>query len=98
MAVLHGIVLDYDTCSLEMWGFKISEQAMLVTGRRWDTIVANEGLCENQNLTAVGRVGHGLRISNQGGSEHSFARDVGLRTKRLARKDWSILKVAVSDV
>ena len=37
---------------------------MLVTSSRWYTVVTNQGLGEHENLSTVGGVGHGLRVSD----------------------------------
>jgi hypothetical protein len=92
MAVLDSIVLDNNTRRLDVWGLKVSEQAMLVPGRGGDSVVANERLSENEDLSTIGRVGHGLRVANERSREDGFARDIGFGAEGLARKDWSILE------
>ena len=91
MAMLQGIVLHNDTRGLEVRRFEVSEQSVLVLGRGGNSIITNQGLCEDENLTAVGGIGHRLGVSDERGGEDSFARDVGFGAERLSGKDWSIL-------
>jgi len=92
VAVLQRIVLDNNARRLDVGRLEVSEQAMLVAGGRGDAVVANQRLGEDEDLAAVGRVGHRLGVSNEGGGEDCLARDVGLSTERLAGEDRAILK------
>lgn len=65
---------------------------MLIAGIGRDTVVADQRLCEDENLTTVGGIGHRLGISHERGSEDGFSRDVGFSAERLAGEDWAILK------
>ena len=67
---------------------------MLVAGGGWHAVVADQWLGEDEDLAAVGGVGHGLWIADQRGGEDGFARDVGLCTEGLAMVDWSVLCVS----
>lgn len=92
VAVLHSVVLDNDTRSLDVRRFEVSEQTVLVTGGGGDAVVANQRLCEDKNLSTVGRVGHGLGVSNERGGENGFTGDVGFGAEGLAGEDGAILE------
>lgn len=91
MAVLQGIVLNNDTRGLDIRRFEVSEETVLIAGSGWDSVVANQGLGEDENLATVGGIGHGLRVSHERGGEDCFTRDVGFGTEGLAREDRAIL-------
>ena len=91
VAVLQSVVLDDDSRRLNVRRLKISEQAMLIAGSGGDAVVANQWLGEDEDLSAVGGVGHGLWVANEGGGEDCFAGDVGLRAEGLAGEDRAIL-------
>lgn len=86
------VVLHDNTGGLNVGGFEVSEKPMLVSGRGGYAIISDQRLGEDENLTAIGGIGHRLRVSNEGGSKDCLARDVGFGTKGLAREDWSILE------
>jgi hypothetical protein len=46
-------------------GFEVSEQAMLVTGVGRNTVVANQWLCEDEDLATVGWVGHRFGVTDK---------------------------------
>jgi hypothetical protein len=91
MAVLQGVVLDDDTRGLDVRGLEVTEQTMLIASSRRHTVVADQRLGEDKDLSAVGGVGHGLGVSNKGGGEDGFTRDVCLGTERLSGEDRAIL-------
>ncbi len=45
-----------DADGLDVGRFEVAQEAALVAGGGWDAVVSNEGLCEDENLAAVGRV------------------------------------------
>jgi len=71
-------------------GLEVLEKVELVTGGRGNTVVSNQGLGEDENLASVGGVGHGLGVSNEGGGENSFTRNVGVGTESLALENGTI--------
>jgi hypothetical protein len=91
VAVFLCIVCNNNTNTLNIWGFKVFEKSVLVPGRRRYTVISDQRLCEDKYLSAVGGVGHGFGISDEGGCEDGFSRDVGFGTERLAVEDGSIL-------
>lgn len=64
---------------------------MLVASIGRHTVVANQRLGENEDLTTVGGIGHGFGVSDERRGEDSFTGDVGFGTKRLSGEDGSIL-------
>lgn len=92
VTVLGGDVGDDDTGTLDVRGLKVLEEVPLITLVGGHTVVANQGLGEDQNLTTVGGVGHGLGVSDQGGGEDGLARDVGVCSEGSAGEDGAILK------
>lgn len=90
MAVVDSNVGDDNTGALDVGGLEVLEEVVLVSGVGGNTIVANEGLGEDEDLASVGGVGHGLGVANQGGSEDSLARDVCVGAEGLALEDGTI--------
>lgn len=64
---------------------------MLIASSGGHTVVADQGLGEDEDLSTIRGIGHGLGVSNKGGGEDGFTRDVGLGTERLSREDGAIL-------
>lgn len=76
---------------MNMGRFKVLEKRELVaSGGRRNTVVSNQRLGEDNNLTSVGRISHRFRISNQRGGKDSFTRDIGVGAKRFSVKNWAI--------
>jgi hypothetical protein len=71
-------------------GLEVLEKVELVTGGRGNTVVSNQGLGEDENLASVGGVGHGLGVSNEGGGEDGFTRNVGVGTESLTLENGTI--------
>jgi hypothetical protein len=91
VAVLERVVLDYNARRLNPWRLKVSEQAMLISGRRGHAVVADERLGEDEDLTTVRWVGHRLRVADERRGEDGLAGDVGFGAKRLSGEDRPIL-------
>lgn len=91
MAVLQSIVLDDNARGLDVWGFEVSEQAVLVAGVGGDAVVADQRLCEDEDLATVGGVGHGLGVTDERGCEDGFTGNVRLGSERLAFEDGAVL-------
>lgn len=90
VAVLLGDISDDHACTLNVRRFEVLQELPLVELVGGNTIVANEGLGEDENLTTVGGVGHGLGVANERGGEDGFAGDVGVGTKGTAGKDGTV--------
>lgn len=90
VAVPFGHVGHDHTGSLQVGRLKVLEQAMLVLFERRHTVVPNERLGEDQDLTPVGRVGQGLGVTHERGGENSLPRDVGAGSKGLTVEDRTI--------
>ena len=84
MAVLHGVVLNYNAGGLDVGRLEMSEQSMFIPGLGGYSIIADQRLSEDENLATVGGIGHGLGVSNERGGEDGFARHVGFGTERLS--------------
>lgn len=78
MAVLEGVIGDNDTNALNVRRLEVLEKSELVTLVGGDAVVANEWLGEDEDLSTVGRVRHGLRVADERGREDCLAGDVGL--------------------
>ncbi len=76
-----------------MWGFEVPEQAMLVAGVGGNTVVADQRLCEDEDLATVGGVGHGLGVAHERGGEDGFTGDVGLGSEGLAFENRAVLDI-----
>lgn len=96
VAVLLGDIGNDNASALDVGGFEILEEVILVTLIRRHTVVADEGLGENQNLATVGGVRHGLGVSHKGSREDGLAGDVHVGAKRLAMEDGTILYAQAS--
>uniref|UniRef100_A0A1Y1KTY3 Uncharacterized protein n=1 Tax=Photinus pyralis TaxID=7054 RepID=A0A1Y1KTY3_PHOPY len=90
MAVVESYIRNDNASTLNVGGLKMLEKVVLVSLVGGHSVVANERLGENQNLTTVRRVSHGLGVADQRGGEDSFARDVGIGTKSRAIEDRAI--------
>ena len=91
VAVLLGDVGDDDTGALNVGGLEVLEKVVVVSFVRRHTVVADQGLGEDQNLASVGGIGHGLGIADQGGGEDGFAGYVVVGAEGLAMEDGTIL-------
>jgi hypothetical protein len=84
MAVLHGVVLNYNAGGLDVGRLEMSEQSVFIPRLGGYSIVADQRLSEDKNLATVGGIGHGLGISNERSGEDGFARYIGFGTERLS--------------
>lgn len=91
VAVLGSHVRHNDTSTLDMGGLEVLEEVELVTLVGRNAVVADEGLGEDEDLTAVGGVGHGLGVSHERGGEDGLTRDVGVGSEGSAMENRSIL-------
>lgn len=64
---------------------------MLVAGVGGDAVVADQRLCEDEDLATVGGVGHRLGVADEGGREDGFTGNVRLGSERLAFEDGAVL-------
>jgi hypothetical protein len=90
VAVVDSDIGDNDTSALNVGGLEVLEKVELVAGGGGNTVVANQGLGEDEDLSSVGGVGHGLGISNERGGEDGFTRNVGVGAESLALEDGTI--------
>lgn len=79
-----------DTGGLEVGGLKVLEKTMVVLLEGGDTVVANEGLGEDQDLAPVGRIGQGLGVTDQRGGEDGLTGNVGAGSEGLPVEDRTI--------
>lgn len=91
MAVLLSNIGNNHTSALDMGRLEILEKTELIALVRGHTVVADQGLGEDQDLATVRGVGHGLGVAHERGGEDSFARDVGVGTEGLALEHGTIL-------
>ena len=89
--VLEGSVGDDDAGGLDVGGFEILKEPVFVAAVGGDAVVADEGLGEDEDLAAVGGVGHGLGVADERCREDSFAGDVVAGAERAAMVDWAVL-------
>jgi len=97
MRVLCCVIVDDNSLALDLVRLKVLEQAKLILLLRGNTIVSDQGLGKDQDLTTVRGVGHRLGVSDQGGSEDCFSRDVRLGSESLSMEDGSILPICISN-
>jgi len=90
VTVLLGDIGNNNTSGLEVGGFEIFQKSVGVLLSGGNTIVADQRLGENQDLTTIGGIGQGLGVSDQRGGENSLARDVGASTEGLSGKHRTI--------
>lgn len=88
--VLFRSIGHNHTSRLEVGRFEVLQKAARVFGGGWNTIVTNQRLGENQDLTPVRRVSQGFRITNQGGGEDGLSGDVGTGAEGLPVEDRTI--------
>lgn len=58
MGIFRSDISDDNTSALDVRRLKVLEEVVLVSLVGGDSVVADQGLCEDQNLATVGRVGH----------------------------------------
>lgn len=58
MGIFRSNISDYNTGALDVRRLKVLEEVVLVSLVGGDSVVADQGLCEDENLATVGRVGH----------------------------------------
>lgn len=92
VGILEGSVCNHNAGGLDMWRLEVFEETGFVTVTAGNTIIPDEWLRENQDLTTVRRIGHGLWIANEGSRKDGFAGDVLLGTERFAMIDRAILQ------
>ena len=92
MAVLEGNICHDDTGTLDMGRLEILEEVELVTLVGGDSVVADKRLGEDEDLTAVRGIGHGLGVSHEGGGEDGFTRNVGVGAESGAVEDGAVLE------
>lgn len=93
MAILFGNIGHHDASGLKIWRLEVSKEAVLVSRVRRDTVIADQRLSEDQDLSTIRGIGQGLRVSDKRGGEDGFSGNIGLGTKRLSIEHRSILKV-----
>ena len=70
---------------MDIGAFKELRQPVFVfNGLIWYTIIANHGICQDQNLTAIRRVCQGFRVANHARIEDNFTRSGSVGAKRIA--------------
>jgi hypothetical protein len=90
VGVLRGSICDNNGSSLDVGALKVLVETVLVAHGSGHTVVANQRLGEDQNLTAVRRVGHGLGVSDERCGEDGLTADVGFCAKALSVVDRAI--------
>jgi len=94
MTVLLSVIGNNNTTTLNVGTLKVFQQAMVVSIRGRNTIIADKWLSEDKNLATVRRIGHRLGVSNKRGREDCLTGNVRLGTKGLAVENRSILEKA----
>lgn len=90
VAVLLSNISDDYTGRLQVGGLEVLEKPVRVLlGRRY-AIVADQRLSENQDLAAVGWIGQGLGVPDQGGGEDRLTGNVGASAKGLAGEHGAV--------
>ena len=80
--VFGCIVGNDDACALDIGGFEVSEEIIFITFvYRGNTIVSKKRLGEDEDLTFIGWIGHGLWIPDNGSGEDCLTADVSIGTE-----------------
>lgn len=90
VAVLLSNISNHHSGTLNVGRLEVFQEVVLIPHVGGNTIVANQGLSEDDDLAAVGGVGHRFGVANERGSEDGLARDVGIRTEGGASEDRAI--------
>lgn len=90
VAVALRSIGNDDTGGLQVGRLEILEQTVVVLLEGRDTVVANEGLGEDQNLAPVGRIGQRLGVTDQRGGEDGLTGNVGAGSEGLSVEDRTI--------
>jgi hypothetical protein len=88
--VLFSNVSHDDTSRLEVGRLEVLEKTVRVLLSRRNTVVTNQRLGENQDLTTIGGISQGFRVSNQRGGEDGLSGNVGAGTEGLSVEDRTI--------
>ena len=81
--VLPRVRADDQAGNVDVIRLKVLGQAVVVDYRLvGDAVVADEGVGQDEDLTAVRRVGEGLRVADHAGVEHHLAGDRGVGPER----------------
>jgi hypothetical protein len=92
--VLFRVVGDDDSSSLDVGGLKVLVKSRLVTDIGRNSVISNQGLGKDENLTAVGGIGHGLGVSNEGGGENGLSGDGLVGTEGDSLVDGTVLELS----
>lgn len=83
MRVLPRVRTDDEAGNVDAIRLKVFGQSMVVDdGLVGDTVVADEGVGEDEDLATVGRVRQGLGVADHAGVEHHLAGDRGVGPER----------------
>ena len=82
MGVLPRVRTDDEAGNVDAIRLKVFGQSMVVDdGLVGDTVVADEGVGEDEDLATVGRVRQGLGVADHAGVEHDLTGDGGVGTE-----------------
>ena len=83
VAIFAAIIADDDSFGMNLLAFHEGREAVRLEGARRDTVVANQRVSQDHQLSGVGRVGQALRIARHCGIENHFAGHRLLITERI---------------
>ena len=64
MAVVVSVILNNETLYMNLIGFDVLEQAVVISGQYiGHSVVSNYGIGECQNLSSIARIGQSFRIA-----------------------------------
>ena len=87
MRVLPRVRADDEAGDVNAIRLKVFGQSMVVDdGLVGDTVVADEGVGEDEDLTTVGRIRQGLGVADHAGVEHDLTGDGGGGTEGTSLK------------
>lgn len=90
VAVLLSNIGNHYSGTLDMRRLEVFQEVVVIPHVGGDTIVADQRLGEDDDLAAVGGVGHRFGVANERGREDGLARDVGIRTEGGSSEDRAI--------
>src|SRR5262245_752476 len=91
MTVVVDAMLDHEALHLDPIRFVRPRQASRRTWR-WDAVIADQWIGEDQNLTGVRWIGQRLDIARHPGVEHNLAANRARGAKRIALEDRAVVQ------
>lgn len=93
MRVFPGVLADHKTGNVDFFALKVQGKTVFVQyGFIRNTVVANQGVGQNKNLTPIRRIGQRLRIANHSSVKDHLTRHGFGSTKGMTRDGFRTIR------